>query len=128
MKQEKERQARKDFLDQKIKEIRAKFDLIEMIELGIGEGVVLDVGDYIAGTYCGITDVASAGGRDKVILVQSDEYGLVSLRSSVTLGQHLISIKPGTWICILCYASEPVEDHPGQSYKLFKVYGKKESK
>lgn len=128
MKQEKERQARKDFLNQKIQEIRAKFDLQEMIELGIGEGVTLDVGDYVAGTYCGITDVASKGGREKVILIQSDEYGLVSLRSSATLGQHLINIKEGKWICILCYASEPLEDHPDQSYKLFKVYGKRESK
>lgn len=128
MKQGKDRQERKDFLDKKVQEIKDKFDLQEMIELGIGEGVTLDVGDYVAGTYCGITDVASKGGREKVILVQTDEYGLVSLRSSVTLGQHLINIKEGNWICILCYASEAVEDHPGQSYKLFKVYGKKESK
>lgn len=109
----------KEYLEQKIREIKERYDIKELKEIG-GESTVLDVGDFLSGEFLGEDRVVSADGQEVDLVLLHTDKGVFSIRKSYDMSLSLKIIKKGTQIVILCY--DKIKLDSGRQLKKFKVW------
>ncbi len=109
----------KEYLKQKIQEIKDRYKIKELKEIG-GESKVLDVGDFISGEYLGEEKVLDKDDNEvDLILLKTDE-GVYSIRKSYEISLSVKAIEKGKRIVVLCY--DKIDLDGGRLFKKFKVW------
>jgi len=114
-----ENKVMKEYLEHKIQEIKERYNISELKEIG-GESKVLDVGDFIAGQYLG--EEQTTDKHDNVIdliLLHTDQ-GVFSIRKSYEISLSVKALEKGSEIVILCY--DKIKLDGGRMFKKFKVW------
>ena len=114
-----ENKVMKEYLEQKIQEIKDKYDIKKLKEVG-GESTVLDVGDHIAGKYLGEEKIESADGVEVDLVLIHTDQGVFSIRKSYDMSLSLKAIEEGTEIVVLCY--DKIKLDSGRMFKKFKIW------